>query len=379
MRDRFRLIFSVRDPGGVGHILALLDEFRIDGRFEVVLVAGDPACELLRRAGEDPHRFSAAVSEPQVAADALAEARALLGNLKPDAILVSLSSFGVGVDEALLAVSDVPSFAMQDFWGDVNLGLGKPADLYFVMDEFAERLTRSKWGVEAMAVGSPKHARYSRLDIQGLRVRGRQQVGVGVSAKVVGFFGQSPEIPGHEQAFADLIACLARMAAKPMLLLREHPKFPGLSRQHWNIASDAGLEVRDVSGSGPVEQWLAVCDVVATPFSACGLDHAYLSAFSTEPIGSVVYLMTTPEIRTFAVEEAGMDRFPIVAEGMGVVAESAEEASRCLDSSLNGGFVKTYFEACGKLSALDSFPRILDAVGLGVASPTSVIPRTTCR
>ncbi|MFQ5801312.1 MAG: hypothetical protein ACE5JQ_00260 [Candidatus Methylomirabilales bacterium] len=379
MTRKLRVLFSSRDPGGVGHILILLQAFRKDGRFDVYLAASGAALSMLRQTGELPRPFILADGrdhlevgeDPTPLTDA---ARRLLDEVRPDAVFACLSSFGVGIDEALLAACKVPSFAMQDFWGDVNLGLGVPARLYFVLDDYALKLTKERWGVEAVAVGSPKHARYNALDVAALRHTARKSLGVNGDDKVVGFFGQSPDIPGHESAYQDLVRAMGELVPRPLLLLREHPKFVVLGRDHISLANRVGLKVADVTNDRDLEAWLAACDVVTTPFSACGLDHAYLSAYSQKPIGSVLYLMTNDEIRAFSQDVSGMKQFPIVERGLGKVAGAPEEVSLWLRDALYGESVTAYFEASKSLRTGEDPSRIIvETVGQRLSIPTPVL------
>lgn len=367
MSRKARILFSARDPGAVGHVIALLEAFRQDGRFEVDLAASSPALDMLREAGELPRPFALLDGRDYLEADEdpaplLEAASQFLKNTQPDAVFVSLSSFGVGIDEALLATARVPTFAMQDFWGDVNLGLGVPAGLYFVLDEYAVELSQKRWGVHAVAVGSPKHSRYADLDVVALRRATRRSLGVDDEEKVVGFFGQSPTIPGHESAFQDLVKAMAALRPQPVFLLREHPKFPALQEEHISVAKELGLKVASATNERATEAWLAACDVVVTPFSLCGLDHAYLTAYSQEPIGSALYLMTNDEIRSFAQRVCGMKQFPIVKQGMGQVVETPDAVHPTLESTLSNEYVNIYFGASKLLQRGDSFQIIVGVV-----------------
>lgn len=329
---------------------------------------------MLRKEGESPTPFTFAegrdyVNDGQDPAPLLEAAQRLLSEVKPHAVLASLSSGGAGIDEALLAVAHVPTFAMQDIWGDVNLGLGIPASLYLVADEYAVRLTEQRWGVRTIAVGSPKHSLYRSLDVASLRRMGRRSLRVSDGQKVVGFFGQSPAIPGHEAAFEDLIGAMTAVEPQPKLLLREHPKYPDLRRQHTSQARAQGLIVSDVTGDLDAETWLAACDVVTTPFSVCGLDHAYLSAYSPEPIGSVLYLMTNEDLQTFVEDFSGSTRLPIVDQGLGQVAETQADVLPLLLEALGEKYVAGYFTASKDLPKGDPcrvvIARITHALSLG--------------
>ena len=334
-----RVLVSARDPGGAAQIRALCPALRADARLEVRVAASGPAFDLLEAAGERPIRFSPAGGSPHVPADGdptpiLDAARDLIRDVDPDVLLVGISSLGVGLDEALLArAAGRPTFALQDYPGDANAVGRAYAGTYFVRDEAAARLTRERFGVAAVAVGSLRHAAYAGLDVARLRSQTRERIGAVTGRPVLGFFGQPAEIPGHEAAFTHLADALAGRPVKPLVILREHPKSADLRARHAALLRAAGVAVHDAT-DGDVEPWLAGCDVVATPFSHCSMDYAFLGAWSRDPLGSVLFLLTTDDIRRFMREYTGMARPDGVEAGLGLVAERPEEVEPLLIRAL---------------------------------------------
>ena len=336
---RVRVLLSARDPGSAAMIQALLPALRDDPRTDVSVAASGAAFDALAAAGETVQRFALPDGATHIPAGSdreplLRATCELLARLEPDVIVVGISSLGVGLDEGLLACAGRrPTFALQDYPGDANAIDGKFAGLYFVRDEPAARLTRARHGVAALAVGSVRHAAYAGLDVPRLRAQARARLCV-VDRVVVGFFGQPAEIPGQEQGFRDLVSALARRATSTLVLLREHPKSPHLRTAHLSALEASGLAAHDVTGEQPIEPWLAACDIVATGFSHCAMDYAFLDAASPEPLGATLFLLTTPEARAFLRASSG-DALPDgVARGLGVVAETAADVVRALDSLL---------------------------------------------
>jgi len=368
-----RILFACRDPGEAGHILALLKAFRENSRFTVELVASGVAFNMLRDCGESPRLFPLEIQldylEPAGDfTELITEARTLLEEVKPDAVFVSVSSLGVGVDEALLAACQVPSFAIQDFWGDINLGIGTPADVYFVLDEFAAQVSHSRWGVKTIPVGSPKHTRYQSLDVDLLRQETRSNLGVLAGRPVIGFFGQSSRIPGHEKAFSDLATAVSNMENRPLFLLRDHGKFPDDRHAHMKLLNGIGVAAVDVTNESTAETWLAACDVVVTCFSTCALDHAYLSAYAREPVGTVIYALCNPEILAFVSEMFGFPIFPTVEQGLGKVANDPASIAPLLEASLMQQERSAYHAASKRLSIRASLAYIMDIVMEAVGS-----------
>jgi hypothetical protein len=348
-------------------IQALLPALRVDPRADVIVAASGAAFDAFAAAGEAPERFALPGGASHVPAGSdpeplLHATRELLSRLQPDVIVVGISSLGVGLDEGLLACAGRrPTFALQDYPGDANAIHGKFAGLYFVRDEPAAQLTRARHGVAALAVGSIRHAAYAALDVQAIRSQARARLRADERA-VVGFFGQPAEIPGQEQGFRDLASALARRSPPPLVLLREHPKSPHLRAAHLAALEAAGLTVHDATGAQPIEPWLAACDVVATSFSQCAMDYAFLDAVSSEPLGATLFLLTTPEARDFLRASSGEALPDGVARGLGLVAETAAEVSRALDALLTPEARRRYHEASRRLPQRADVTRIVETL-----------------
>lgn len=358
-----RVLLSGRDPASVGHIMAIANDLRQSDLFACRIAASGVALDMLRRSGEDPIPFSGVREETGSGGDGgndklLDEARRLIQDVAPDAVIASLSTFGVGVDEALVAASDVPTYVMQDYWGDVNLGLGVAADLYFAMDEYAVALTRKRWGLESVAVGSPKHTLYGDVDIRSLRRAGRDALGIGEGDKAVAWFGQSSEIPGYRDVFLTVLSSLQRLSVRHKVILREHPKFACSDSKRMEDIRAFDLDVVDVTGREEAEQWLAAADLVLTPFSLCGLDHAFLSAYSEEPIGTTIYVVTNRPIQDVSRRLWGMDVPPLVHKGIGTVVFHGAELVDVIERGLGEESRLAYFNGSKGLIQEDPLPKI---------------------
>ena len=349
-----RVLASARDPGGAAQVRAVCLALRGDPRLAITVAASGPAFDMLDGAGLGPLRFALPDGSTHVPAGGdpsklLEGAGTLLERVDPDVLLVSISSLGVGLDEALLARSGGrPSFALQDYPGDANAIDGAYAGTYFVRDEAAGQLTRERFGLATVAVGSLRHASYAGLDVGRLRASTRARIAAADGQPVLGFFGQPPEIPGHEAAFAHLTEALARQSAQPNVLLREHPKYADHRERHAAVLRRAGVTVHDASG-GEAEPWLAACDVVVTCFSHCSIDYAFLSACSEEPLGTVLFMLTTDEIRRFMREYAGVSLPDGVAAGLGSVVERAADVEPLLARALTADERARYHAASRRL------------------------------
>jgi len=362
-----RVLLSARDPGGAAQVRAVAPALRADPRAAVSVAASVPAFDILEAAGEKPERFALPDGSVHLAAGGdpaplLGAAQALLDRVDPDALVVGISSLGVGVDEALLArAGGRPTFALQDYPGDANAIVGAYAGRYFVRDEAAARLTRARFGVEAVSVGSLRHQAYAHLDVPTLRASTRVQIGAG-DLPVVGFFGQPPDVPGHEAAFGHLAEALAARPVKPLVVLREHPKSQNRRAAHLDALRAAGVRVHDATDAGAVEPWLAACDVVTTCFSHCVADFAFLSAHSPEPLGSVLFLLTTLEAREFMRAYTGMPLPDGVEQGLGLVAASPADVGRLLERAFAREERRAFHAASLRLPRAARLDLIVEAV-----------------
>ncbi len=350
-----RVLVSCRDAGAAAQVAALLPALGAGASIETTLVASPPALDRLRAAGRDPIAFvlpggAAHVAPGEDPAPLLDSVARLLDRLDPDVVVTGISSLGVGLDEALLArAGHRPTFALQDFPGDAN-AIGRAyAGCYLVRDEAAARLTRQRFGVTALPVGSLRHAAYADLDVAALRASIRARLGAPRGRSVLGFFGQPAEIPGHETAFGHLVLALERRPAKPLVLLREHPKSLGRREGHLAALRGAGVEVFDATDEPAAEPWLMACDLVTTCFSHSSMDYAFLSALSPEPLGAVLFLLSAPETAAFLREYSGLELPDGVEQGLGRVARDPAEVLPLVDALLTPGGRREYHEASRRL------------------------------
>jgi hypothetical protein len=148
------------------------------------------------------------------------------------------------------------------------------------------------------------------------------------------------------------------MPAKPLVLVREHPKFMDHRDQHVRALLEAGVTVCGVSDGPVAEPWLAACDVVTTCFSHCSMDYAFLSAWSTEPLGSVLFLLTSEDTRRFMSDHAGLRVPDGVTAGLGRVAERPEQVGPLLERAFSDAERLAYYEASRRLPR-DARPEVI--------------------
>ncbi|GAB5494715.1 MAG: hypothetical protein Phog2KO_49300 [Phototrophicaceae bacterium] len=335
----------------------MLRELRKVNGIETVLVASDIAYKMLVAEGEQVRQF---FSTP----DSLLErATQLISEIKPDIIIASHSSNGVGIDEALVACATVPTFVFQDYWGEINLGLGVSATTYFVLDEDAKALTKARWGLDnTIVVGSPKHTMYQDIDIAELRESTRHRLGIDDNTTLIGFLGQSSTLKGYQKTGNEFIKSLRKIDDDILLLIREHPIYKDHDYNKRFIELIDAYEIPYVikTDEGSIEQWLVACDIVTTMFSLSGFDHSYLSAYSEKALGYVVYLLTNKTIRQYLKDELQMEQLPITHHDIGFNAKTRTELDNLLQ--YNPARLQVYHQACKTLIHHNPHQLILEAI-----------------
>ena len=330
-----RLLLSGRDLGAGLSVLEVAKAARSRGDIEVSILAQDPALDRMRAAGLEVEAFAAPPlhrwDEDGVSA-LRRSAEGCLERLRPDALLVGLSGPSFGVDEALLAAFEPSrSYAMQDFWGDMNLALGRSAGTYFVLDEVAARKTRERGARRAVAVGSPKHAAKLGLDIQGLRRERRASLGIEGSRAFVLFAGQPLwQLAGYGRTLAATGRALATQLPTAIIAYRPHPTETGeQSAEAARLLAEAGLPVK-VDEAVELEASLAACDILLTSFSTVTYDHALLNRQSTLPLASALVLLFELEVDDCYRRQSSLDEVPLHDLGLTGLVRSADRLAPAL-------------------------------------------------
>ncbi len=341
-----RLLISARDTGAAAHIAEIAPALRTAGSVEVVLVADEPALSLLKRCGLSPLPFTAhaIADKDSPGTDALRNAaRQLIAAHRPDALLVGLSGPGIGLDEALVAEADgLPCYAVQDYPGWVVDGFGVKPDTYFVTDKLAADMTLKRLdGGKTVVIGSAKHAAYARLDPLALRQAGRARLGS--NGPHIGFYGQPAWfLPGYVRAVTSFARAVADMRGAD-LFYRPHPKETADERARMAaILAAAGLKPR-FDPNDAVEQSICAADLVVTCFSSCGADHIHLQKRSPEPLGTVLYLFTEPDIQAHHARHAGSDVPPFALLELAALTTAPDKLAADLRHALDPATSSAYW------------------------------------
>jgi hypothetical protein len=340
-----RVLLSARDLGGARIVARLARLLGQDQRLDVRVAAQGAAVDMMRASGLSPKVVSAlALPDARSGGRGLlfGEVSSLLEEVRPDAVLTSLSGPGLGVDEALVYLAGPrPVFTVQDYEGWVVNGFDRPARHYLVPNEAAARLTSRHAGLVAHVVGDLRHMDYLGIDVLRLREAGRASF---AERRLVTFYGQ-PAWGFH--GYQETIAVLAKAASRMpdiRFLYRPHPKETKAeqARVH-EMFENAGGAVGRCPGE-TIAASLAMTDMSLSVFSMVGNDHVNLQSQATAPIGTAAYLLWHESIRSLLVADTGMDRPVVVSEGLVDCALREHDVSDLLRRGLTSDAARRSWE-----------------------------------
>jgi len=372
------ILFTARDIGAAQQIKYIIKAFDKSG-FKISVIASGVAYKFLIQEGLNPLLFSidgdvhfldTNASESKIEL-LIKTSYKIIKRIYPDAVFCGLTTYGYGIDEGVLYCAsknrlNIPSFQFLDTWGTFNhLRDGYP-DIYFAIDRASVRLGIMGAKAPVEVVGSPKHVAYSDISIALLRKKTREKLNLGLNGKLVGYFGQDPEAPGQEYNFMKLIETINSSVldgVKCKLLVRMHPAYRDRYERFWRFLDGMKIDTVDVSDGFSVEEILCACDLVTTCFSTTAADHAFLSRFSSEPIGVVMYLLCGDDIKDYMVKNFGYWKIPILEDGIGYFAEYHDQIPNLIEHILNDAYATlNYFKSTKSLIIDNPSKRIIDIV-----------------
>jgi hypothetical protein len=237
-----------------------------------------------------------------------------------------------GIDRIAISaarMSNIPSFVIQDFWGDVWPEECRP-DHYLVIDELAAHLTRKKTSADVHVIGSPKHAQYEHVDFYALRRTGRAFLGLGAGTSVVGYFGQDLLcVPGYRQVLRDIGETVKHMHGVE-LFYKPHPReTPASQLQSLTILEESGVHPIVVPNLS-VEEAIASADVVLSCFSTVALDAAFMMRCGTAANVSIVCSDYPEDVSSCWRPATGLAEFPLVSKNLALQASDRPSLENAL-------------------------------------------------
>jgi hypothetical protein len=373
-----KLLITARDVAAALHLIEVAKAASRDRRFEIVVAAQPPAAAHFADAGVEARVVDAPHATTATSGEAVALrriARALLDEIRPDAVLAGLSTpFDAGLDEAVLAEATVPTILYQDFWGEQNLLLGRGADVILALDGEAAARNAARFNQRSEIVGSAKHSAFVEFDIPTARARGRASIGVRDDDPVVGFFGQAlHSLPGYLRTVARLAAVLPTLSRPVTVLLRPHPREDAAQRQMTEqLFADAAVPVH-LRADGTIQDALVTCDVVVSVFSTCTFDTAYLNRYAAAPVAVPVSLLFDPEIATYCQQHGNYLEFQHHTLGIVKPVYAAADLTATLDDCIRAETKRDVWERAHAYlpDPADAPERVLSVVAACVATRTT--------
>lgn len=330
-----RVLVSARDPAAALHLAEICRAALSDARFDLCVVAQQPAYAILRGRGLQVRAISAAAASSKddpAGSTLLAEAKLILEQFRPDVVLCGLSSPGEGgIDEALLAVSRVPTFLMQDFWGEQNTFFGRGADTLLVLDQAAAKLSNFRHCAKTIVTGSPRHGAYKDFDSLQSRVRCRSSLDIPLERKVIGLFGQPLcHQAGYLRTLSKWADAVRALPCHPVVVYRPHPRElnTGIT---WTVDELRRLGLSPIIlASESTEEALSICDAACAVFSNCAYDAAYLNYFCDSPLVTPMMLLFDHEMAAFYSSIADFKQLPYFSEGLALPVLHADELDQAM-------------------------------------------------
>ena len=333
---KMRLLASANDPGAAHQLIDVLKLARETGRMELRVVAGATTLPIFERAGfivKQAYAPRVNFQSTKGEIECIGEARALIAEFMPDAILVGLSGPDRGIDESLVACAGHrPTYAVQDFWGDVNPGFESLPGTYFVLDECAAEITRKRaTSSRVIVVGSGRHSAMREIDAVTLRKQYRETLEVPASTQCAVFFGQPLwMLPGYASTLTRLSEGLTAVAKNVLLSYRPHPKESPIDAANaLHCLRRQGLDVK-LDRNTRVEASLCGADLMMTCYSSCGLSLSHISKYSKFPLGVMVFSMFEEDVRLFYRATTRLQNIPLVEQGMGLIIEEQSDTEKIL-------------------------------------------------
>lgn len=344
MRDKnirdIKVLFSARDPGTAINIIPIARDAIQRERYKISIYASEPAFSIINDSGLPVEYFNAGTvltAGDQNSENLLKEAMFILQREKPDVLFAGVSSPDAGIDEALLLqADDIRKYVIQDFWGRVNTVLGKPEAVYLVLDEDAERLSKTLYQVETRITGMPKYNLFQDYDIQNTRHALRSRLLSNTEDRLVVFFGQSL---WHFEGYAKTIKLFAQVISQikesVSVFYHKHPKeTESQLEKALSIFSHERVSCK-AAENFDTNEWIIASDIACTVFSNSGYDKIMFNRLSSGPLGSVIFLLFDAEISDWYAKTFGMDELPPSRKDLAYCIKDSEQLKESIEEALS--------------------------------------------
>ena len=351
-----KLLVTARDAGAAFNIIEICKQALSEGIFSLEIYAQMPAAQYFQENGIVVNVVSlpsAKTTNDEEAKNLLCYCKALIENIRPDAILSGLSTpFDGGIDEAILAVAKgkIPTIVMQDFWGEANKFFGVIADCYLSLDAEAVRITYERHNAISVALGSPRHAHIGKIPLLKFRNMLRKELEIDQNALVIGLFGQAlHRLEGYYATIQYWSSSLKHFSKKIVAVYRSHPREKEEETfKTIELIKETGLECKRIQHE-KVEHSLLMCDVVCSAFSNCSYDASYINYYAIEPLLVPMLLLFNEEVSQYLRSKVCLEQFPYLKDGMALAVNRPEELEEKLNYAISKKGKKDIWLACKQL------------------------------
>lgn len=306
-----QLLCSARHPAGCDSLITVLKHIR-DNNNDWEIVALIDIDILQRFQTKLSSRLKTVVTIPvqKLSVDELSTlVDQTIQTFNPDAALACSSGPDVSIDEVLLyrAKGRVRSFLIQDFWGDVNLGLGVTADTIFVCDGTAFELTKKKVNANIVVTGPLKqivdeHEILIEPPIENFRDNRRRILIVGMSTVW--------DAPGYRENIESILFALRSVELTDQIVYRPHPLESEKNfRELEKMFAAADLDVTWERDSNIFNSILRT-DLLITAYSSVGFDAVLYGSLYSRDVAKVIYWLHNPDLYAFFQRYTGLKRMP---------------------------------------------------------------------
>jgi len=335
---------TFRDPASVNDMLETLSNLLFDKRFDVLVVAQNPAYEILvdyltlKNLDCKPILFEFSKSL-KINRKKLTE---IFEKFHPDILLTGISGPDFGVDEIALQAgkkysSSLKTFSIQSYWGDINIGCKVIADNIFVIDNFAKKITLKRFpNCNIIISGCFQSKKYSMINVEYERnlFRSKNLKNYDNDVKVFGFFGQPLfEYEWYKDSISEFTNALKEIEMPHILAYKSHPKESQESID-WTINKFEQLNLDYIRiNDSDILKVLSGMDVVVSLFSTVGYNLQNLLLNSNKPFSTIIYLQFNLKCREWISSYSALEKIPMTEDNMAnVVLESSNLKKTILES-----------------------------------------------
>lgn len=357
MRNKIRLIVTARDPSTANDILQILPFFINKKMFNIRIFAQEPAYHILINSEINFNSTFLKIFKC-CNTELIQKLKKYLivqfNKFRPHLLLTGISSPDFGIDEIALdicsKISNVKTFSIQSYWGDLNQSYGAIADTLFVLDDFARKVTKKRSKTSKIIITGPlKTKLYDNFDIINTRNRFRTQYIKDDNKFVVALFGQPlHEYKWYRDTFIKFFAEIDSRFSNISIIFKPHPKETDDSI-NWMKYKLSNLNVENfIMKDIDSLTLLSGCDVAVSLFSTIGYDLQNLLLRSATPFSIPVYLFYNDECIKWYQEYCKLHTIPM-SEKMSLILKSEKNLKNEIKALFSHDLKRKYHKSIKEL------------------------------